>query len=101
MEVILAQPRGFCAGVIRAIRTVERALEVHGTPVYVLHEIVHNRHVVENLKGQGALFIEKLSDVPPGALAIFSAHGVSTAVVKEADRRKLRIIDATCPLVTK
>lgn len=101
MEVILAQPRGFCAGVIRAIRTVERALEVHGMPVYVLHEIVHNRHVVENLKGQGALFIEKLSDVPPGALTIFSAHGVSTAVVKEADRRDLRIIDATCPLVTK
>jgi 4-hydroxy-3-methylbut-2-en-1-yl diphosphate reductase len=101
MEVILAQPRGFCAGVIRAIRTVERALEVYGTPVYVLHEIVHNRHVVEDLKDQGALFIEKLSDVSPGAVAIFSAHGVSTAVVKEADRRKLRIIDATCPLVTK
>jgi 4-hydroxy-3-methylbut-2-en-1-yl diphosphate reductase len=101
MEVILAQPRGFCAGVIRAIRTVDRALEVHGAPIYVLHEIVHNRHVVENLKSQGALFIERLSDVPPGALAIFSAHGVSTAVVREADRRKLRIIDATCPLVTK
>src|SRR5512141_2272873 len=101
MEVILAQPRGFCAGVVRAIETVERALEVYGTPVYVLHEIVHNRHVVEDLKRQGALFIEALEEVPVGAVTIFSAHGVSTAVVQKAENRKLKIIDATCPLVTK
>jgi 4-hydroxy-3-methylbut-2-en-1-yl diphosphate reductase len=101
MEVILAQPRGFCAGVVRAIETVERALEVYGTPVYVLHEIVHNRHVVEDLKRQGALFIEALEEVPIGAVTIFSAHGVSTAVVQKAENRNLKIIDATCPLVTK
>src|SRR4030042_5526063 len=101
MQVILAQPRGFCAGVVRAIKIVERALEIYGTPVYVLHEIVHNRHVVENLKQNGALFIEVLSEAPPDALTIFSAHGVSTAVMKEAEKRKLRVIDATCPLVTK
>jgi 4-hydroxy-3-methylbut-2-enyl diphosphate reductase len=101
MEVILAQPRGFCAGVVRAIKIVERALEIYGTPVYVLHEIVHNRHVVENLKQNGAHFIEALSEVPPDSVTIFSAHGVSTAVMKEAEKRKLRVIDATCPLVTK
>ena len=101
MQVILAQPRGFCAGVVRAIEIVERALEIYGTPVYVLHEIVHNRHVVENLKQNGALFIEVLSEAPPDAVTIFSAHGVSTAVMKEAEKRKLRVIDATCPLVTK
>jgi len=101
MEVILAQPRGFCAGVVRAIKIVERALETCGTTIYVLHEIVHNRHVVEDLKNQGALFIEKLDEVPAGAVTIFSAHGVSTAVVKEAEKRNLRVIDATCPLVTK
>jgi 4-hydroxy-3-methylbut-2-enyl diphosphate reductase len=101
MQVILAQPRGFCAGVVRAIKIVERALEIYGTPVYVLHEIVHNRHVVENLKQNGALFIEVLSEAPPDAVTIFSAHGVSTAVMKEAEKRKLRVIDATCPLVTK
>ena len=101
MEVILAQPRGFCAGVIRAIETVERALEVYGTPVYVLHEIVHNRHVVEDLKRQGALFIETLEEAPVGAVTIFSAHGVSTSVVQKAENRRLKIIDATCPLVTK
>jgi 4-hydroxy-3-methylbut-2-enyl diphosphate reductase len=101
MRVILAQPRGFCAGVVRAIKIVERALELYGTPVYVLHEIVHNRHVVENLKQNGALFIEALSEAPPQAVTIFSAHGVSTAVMKEAEKRKLHVIDATCPLVTK
>jgi 4-hydroxy-3-methylbut-2-enyl diphosphate reductase len=101
MQVILAQPRGFCAGVVRAIETVERAFEVYGMPVYVLHEIVHNRHVVEDLKHQGALFIENLEEVPSGAVAIFSAHGVSTAVVEQAEKRRLKIIDATCPLVTK
>jgi len=101
MQVILAQPRGFCAGVVRAIKIVERALEIYGTRVYVLHEIVHNRHVVENLKQHGALFIKALSEVPPDAVTIFSAHGVSPAVMKEAEKRKLRVIDATCPLVTK
>ena len=101
MKVILAQPRGFCAGVVRAIEIVERALEIYGTPVYVLHEIVHNRHVVEDLKNKGAQFIETLDEVKAGSVTIFSAHGVSTAVVKEADRSKLRMIDATCPLVTK
>jgi 4-hydroxy-3-methylbut-2-enyl diphosphate reductase len=101
MQVTLAQPRGFCAGVVRAIKIVERALEIYGTTVHVLHEIVHNHHVVEDLKSQGASFIEKLDNVPSGAVTIFSAHGVSTAVVKEAEKRKLKIIDATCPLVTK
>ena len=101
MQVILAQPRGFCAGVVRAIKIVERALETYGTTVYVLHEIVHNHHVVEDLKNQGALFIETLDEVPIGAVTIFSAHGVSTAVVKGAEKRNLRVIDATCPLVTK
>jgi len=101
MQVILAQPRGFCAGVVRAIKIVEQALKIYGTPIYVLHEIVHNRHVVENLKNQGALFIEALNDVPAGAVTIFSAHGVSTAVVENARKRNLKIIDATCPLVTK
>ena len=101
MKVILAQPRGFCAGVVRAIEIVERALEIYGTPVYVLHEIVHNRHVVEDLKNKGAQFIETLDEVKAGSVTIFSAHGVSTAVVEQANRRNLKIIDATCPLVTK
>jgi 4-hydroxy-3-methylbut-2-enyl diphosphate reductase len=101
MQVTLAQPRGFCAGVVRAIEIVERALEIYRTPVYVLHEIVHNRHVVEDLKNHGALFIEMLDEVPAGAVVIFSAHGVSPAVMKEAEKRKLHVIDATCPLVTK
>jgi len=101
MQVILAQPRGFCAGVVRAIKIVERALDVYGTTVYVLHEIVHNHHVVEDLKNQGALFIERLDEIPAGAVTIFSAHGVSTAVVKEAEKRNLKVVDATCPLVTK
>lgn len=101
MEVILAQPRGFCAGVVRAIETVERALHLHGTPVYVLHEIVHNRHVVGALRDRGACFVENLEKVPLGAVTIFSAHGVSNGVVEQANQRNLRAIDATCPLVTK
>lgn len=101
MEVILAQPRGFCAGVVRAIEIVERALEVYGPPVYVLHEIVHNQHVVEDLRARGAVFVETLAEVPAGAVTIFSAHGVATAVVDEATRRNVEIVDATCPLVTK
>ena len=101
MEAVLAQPRGFCAGVVRAIDIVELALDIHGPPVYVFHEIVHNRHVVENLQKRGAVFVKDLADVPAGAVTIFSAHGVSTAVVEQAKQRKLEIIDATCPLVTK
>jgi len=101
MQIILAKPRGFCAGVVRAIKTVERGLELYNVPIYVLHEIVHNRHVVENLKRQGVLFVEVVGNVPAGAVIIFSAHGVSNAVVDEAKRRDLRIVDATCPLVTK
>ena len=100
-KVILAAPRGFCAGVDRAIEIVERALERFGAPVYVRHEIVHNRHVVETLRRKGAVFVEEIEDIPEGAVAIFSAHGVSKAVVKEAEERHLRAIDATCPLVTK
>src|SRR5262245_47296755 len=101
MKVILAQPRGHCAGVVRAIEIVERALEKYGPPVYVRHEIVHNRHVVESLKAKGACFVEDLSEVPPGALTIFSAHGVSRAVESEARVRQLSVLDATCPLVAK
>lgn len=101
MEVILAQPRGFCAGVVRAIEIVERALKVHGPPVFVLHEIVHNRHVVQELIEKGAVFVEVLEALPRGAVTVFSAHGVSPTVVEEARKRGLRIIDATCPLVTK
>lgn len=101
MEVILAQPRGFCAGVVRAIETVERALEIYPHPVYVLHEIVHNRYVVNDLKTRGAVFVESLSEVPEGAVCIFSAHGVATAVVNTAKQRLLKVVDATCPLVTK
>jgi 4-hydroxy-3-methylbut-2-en-1-yl diphosphate reductase len=101
MKIILAQPRGFCAGVVRAIDVVERALAKHGAPVYVRHEIVHNRHVVESLKAKGALFVETLKDVPAGAVTIFSAHGVSRKVEEDAKSRSLPTIDATCPLVTK
>jgi 4-hydroxy-3-methylbut-2-enyl diphosphate reductase len=101
MKIILAQPRGFCAGVVRAIETVERAIEKYGAPVYVRHEIVHNRRVVESLKAKGARFVEELSEVPSGAVTIFSAHGVSRKVENEARSRALPIIDATCPLVTK
>ena len=101
MKIILAQPRGFCAGVVRAIDIVERALATRDAPVYVRHEIVHNRHVVDGLKAKGARFVENLDEVPNGALAIFSAHGVSRDVEAEAAGRKLDVIDATCPLVTK
>jgi 4-hydroxy-3-methylbut-2-en-1-yl diphosphate reductase len=101
MEVLLASPRGFCAGVERAIETVERALEMHGAPIYVRHEIVHNRYVVEDLRAKGAVFVEELDQVPAGALVIFSAHGVSKEVRADAERRGLKVFDATCPLVTK
>ena len=101
MQVILAQPRGFCAGVVRAIEIVERALDMNGAPVYVRHEIVHNRHVVDKLRAKGAIFVEDLSEVPAGALTIFSAHGVARSVQEEARERGLPVLDATCPLVTK
>ncbi|RIK96887.1 MAG: 4-hydroxy-3-methylbut-2-enyl diphosphate reductase [Proteobacteria bacterium] len=101
MEVLLAQPRGFCAGVVRAIAIVERALERFGPPVYVRHEIVHNRHVVETLKRKGAVFVEDLSEVPPQAITVFSAHGVARRVEEEAVARGLPVLDATCPLVSK
>ncbi len=101
MKIILAQPRGFCAGVVRAIDIVERALAKYGAPVYVRHEIVHNRHVVESLKAKGVRFVEDLDEVPVGAVTIFSAHGVSRKVENEARLRSLPTIDATCPLVTK
>jgi 4-hydroxy-3-methylbut-2-enyl diphosphate reductase len=100
-EILLAQPRGFCAGVDRAIEIVERALTQFGAPIYVRHEIVHNAYVVEDLRRKGAVFIEELADVPAGNTVIFSAHGVSKAVQAEAEQRGLRVFDATCPLVTK
>ncbi|MSP89584.1 MAG: 4-hydroxy-3-methylbut-2-enyl diphosphate reductase [Alphaproteobacteria bacterium] len=100
-KIILAQPRGFCAGVERAIEIVERALAKYGPPVYVRHEIVHNRHVVEDLRAKGARFVESLDEVPTGQIAIFSAHGVARKVENEADERGLQVIDATCPLVSK
>jgi 4-hydroxy-3-methylbut-2-enyl diphosphate reductase len=100
-EILLAEPRGFCAGVDRAIDIVERALDQFGAPIYVRHEIVHNTHVVEHLRTRGAIFIEELKDVPPGATLVFSAHGVPKAVEVEATRRGFRVFDATCPLVTK
>jgi 4-hydroxy-3-methylbut-2-en-1-yl diphosphate reductase len=101
MKVILAQPRGYCAGVVRAIEIVERALEKYGAPVYVRHEIVHNRHVVDSLRDKGARFVEELSEVPPGAVTIFSAHGVAREIEQDADLRGLSVLDATCPLVSK
>jgi 4-hydroxy-3-methylbut-2-en-1-yl diphosphate reductase len=101
MEVLLANPRGFCAGVDRAIEIVERALEMHGAPIYVRHEIVHNRFVVDGLRAKGAVFVEELAEVPAGATVIYSAHGVSQAVRREAEARGLKVFDATCPLVTK
>ncbi|MBP6691830.1 MAG: 4-hydroxy-3-methylbut-2-enyl diphosphate reductase, partial [Xanthomonadales bacterium] len=101
MEVLLANPRGFCAGVDRAIEIVERALEAFGAPIYVRHEIVHNRFVVDSLRAQGAVFVDELADVPDGATVVFSAHGVSQAVRRESRSRQLRVFDATCPLVTK
>lgn len=101
MRVILAQPRGFCAGVERAIEIVERSLEHYGAPVYVRHEIVHNQRVVDDLRGKGAVFVEELDDVPEGAVTVFSAHGVSQDVQDDAQSRSLPVIDATCPLVAK
>src|SRR6516225_587748 len=101
MRVILAQPRGFCAGVVRAIDIVERALEKYGAPVYVRHEIVHNKHVVSGLEAKGARFVDELDEVPEGATTIFSAHGVARSVVEHAKARGLPVLDATCPLVSK
>jgi len=101
VEVVLAQPRGFCAGVDRAIEIVERALALHGAPIYVRHEIVHNSFVVADLRAKGAVFVDELDAVPQGSTVIFSAHGVAKSVQKEATARGLRIFDATCPLVTK
>jgi 4-hydroxy-3-methylbut-2-enyl diphosphate reductase len=101
MEILLANPRGFCAGVDRAIAIVNRALEVFGPPIYVRHEVVHNKFVVDDLRTRGAIFVEELDQVPDDAIVIFSAHGVSRAVQEEAARRSLRVFDATCPLVTK
>jgi len=100
-EILLANPRGFCAGVDRAIEIVERALKLHGAPIYVRHEIVHNKYVVEDLRSRGAVFIEDLADVPPGATLVFSAHGVSQAIRREAQQRGFQVFDATCPLVKK
>jgi 4-hydroxy-3-methylbut-2-enyl diphosphate reductase len=101
MEIILAEPRGFCAGVDRAIEIVEKALQIYGKPVFVRHEIVHNKHVVEDLRAKGAVFVKNLSEVPEGSVTIFSAHGVSEKIELEAKYRNLPVIDATCPLVTK
>jgi 4-hydroxy-3-methylbut-2-en-1-yl diphosphate reductase len=101
LEVLLAQPRGFCAGVVRAIEIVERALDKYGAPVYVRHEIVHNKYVVETLKAKGAIFVEELSEVPPDAITVFSAHGVAKIIEDEAAGRGLPVLNATCPLVTK
>jgi 4-hydroxy-3-methylbut-2-enyl diphosphate reductase len=101
MRVLLAQPRGFCAGVVRAIDIVSRSLEKFGAPVYVRHEIVHNRHVVEKLERKGAVFVEELDEIPDGAVTIFSAHGVAQSIIDEAKARGLPVLDATCPLVTK
>jgi len=101
MQIVLANPRGFCAGVDRAIEIVERALELFGAPVYVRHEVVHNKYVVDSLRNKGAVFVEELDEVPDEATVIFSAHGVAKIVREEAARRQLRVYDAICPLVTK
>ena len=100
-DIVLAQPRGFCAGVDRAIEIVERALQLHGAPIYVRHEIVHNKFVVDDLRAKGAVFVKELDEIPSGAIVIFSAHGVSKTIQVEAKKRNLQIFDATCPLVTK
>jgi 4-hydroxy-3-methylbut-2-en-1-yl diphosphate reductase len=101
VQVLLSQPRGFCAGVVRAIEIADRALQLHGAPIFIFHEIVHNGHVVADLRARGVVFVNELSEVPSGAVTIFSAHGVSLAVVREAQLRGLNVIDATCPLVSK
>ncbi len=101
MEILLANPRGFCAGVDRAISIVERALDIFTAPIYVRHEVVHNKYVVDGLKSRGAVFVEELDEVPDDSIVIFSAHGVSQQVRNEAKRRELKVFDATCPLVTK
>jgi len=101
IEIVLASPRGFCAGVDRAITIVEKALQIYGSPIYVQHEIVHNKHVVQRLRENGAIFVEDINEIPLGSRAIYSAHGVSPAVRKIAERRKLKVLDASCPLVTK
>ena len=101
MDVILSKPRGFCAGVVRAVELVEEALKHFRRPVYVLHEIVHNQHVVQSLEQRGAIFVEKLAEIPDGAVVVFSAHGVSRETERAADARQLRVVDATCPLVSK
>lgn len=101
MDVVMTQPRGFCAGVVRAIEIVESALEIYGAPVYVVHEIVHNRRVVEDLRSRGAVFVETLDEVPADSVTVFSAHGVSEQLIKNAENRGLNVINATCPLVTK
>ena len=101
LNLVLGSPRGFCAGVDRAITIVEKALEMYGAPIYVQHEIVHNKHVVQRLRNGGAVFVENIDEIPEGSHAIFSAHGVSPEVRKRAEKRKLRVLDATCPLVTK
>ncbi|MGH8488268.1 MAG: 4-hydroxy-3-methylbut-2-enyl diphosphate reductase, partial [Gammaproteobacteria bacterium] len=101
MKIVLANPRGFCAGVDRAIGIVERALELYGAPVYVRHEVVHNKYVVDELREKGAIFVDELQDVPDDSVVIFSAHGVAKAVRDEAAHRRLRVFDAICPLVTK
>src|SRR5882724_12593384 len=98
IRIVLAQPRGFCAGVVRAIEIVDRALQKYGAPVYVRHEIVHNKHVVESLKAKGARFVENLADIPNNAVTIFSAHGVARRIMDEAAERELPVLDATCPL---
>ena len=101
VQVLLSQPRGFCAGVVRAIEIADRALELHGAPIFIFHEIVHNGHVVAELRARGVVFVNELSEVPSGAVTVFSAHGVSLTVVREAQARGLNVIDATCPLVSK